>query len=122
MQAIGVYDSSDPEAHAHTRGIVLRAIDKLDRLGEDGVRALLGAGRKDESGDYTKGAELAPEQADIIMGFVSARRNTGAATCARLRELVGPPHRRRRRLQPLLQVAGIDRRRRAYRHRGCPGT
>jgi histidyl-tRNA synthetase len=92
MEAIGVYDPADPEAHAHTRGIVLRAIDKLDRLGEGGVRLLLGTGRKDDSGDYTKGAELSPEQADIIMGFVSARRDTGsttgAATCARLRELV----------------------------------
>ena len=35
---------------------VLRAIDKLDRLGIDGVGALLGQGRKDESGDFTKGA------------------------------------------------------------------
>src|SRR6185312_8551257 len=40
------------------RGIVLRAIDKLDRLGVEGVQALLGAGRKDESGDFTKGAGL----------------------------------------------------------------
>ena len=37
---------------------VLRAIDKLDRLGLEGVQLLLGAGRKDESGDFTKGAEL----------------------------------------------------------------
>jgi histidyl-tRNA synthetase len=37
---------------------VLRAIDKFDRLGEEGVRALLGEGRKDESGDFTKGAGL----------------------------------------------------------------
>jgi len=88
MEAIGLLDAADPETQAHTRGIVLRAIDKLDRLGEGGVRALLGAGRKDESGDYTKGAELSPEQTDIIMGFVAARRDTGAATCARLRELV----------------------------------
>ncbi|HSF93634.1 MAG TPA: histidine--tRNA ligase [Thermohalobaculum sp.] len=88
MEAIGVYDHTDPEAHAHARGIVLRAIDKLDRLGEDGVRLLLGAGRKDESGDFTKGADLSAEQADLVMGFVSARRDTGAATCARLRELV----------------------------------
>jgi histidyl-tRNA synthetase len=88
METIGLLDAANPETQAHTRGIVLRAIDKLDRLGEDGVRALLGAGRKDESGDYTKGAELSPEQTDIIMGFVSARRDTGAATCARLRELV----------------------------------
>ncbi|GGA06538.1 histidine--tRNA ligase [Neptunicoccus cionae] len=70
------------------RGIVLRAIDKLDRLGLDGVRALLGEGRKDASGDFTKGAGLSDEQADVVMGFMSAKRDTGAETCARLSELV----------------------------------
>ena len=70
------------------RGIVLRAIDKLDRLGVDGVRALLGAGRKDASGDFTKGAGLGDEQAEIVMGFMDAKRADGAATVARLRELV----------------------------------
>ncbi len=54
------------------RGIVLRAIDKLDRLGPDGVRALLGEGRKDESGDFTKGANLGVAQISIVMGFVEA--------------------------------------------------
>lgn len=73
----------------HERGIVLRAIDKIDRLGPDGVRALLGEGRKDESGDFTKGAGLSPEQAEVVMGFTTAKRDTGAATVARLRELVG---------------------------------
>lgn len=71
------------------RGIVLRAIDKIDRLGPEGVRALLGEGRKDESGDFTKGAGLSPEQAEVVMGFTSARRETGVATIARLQELVG---------------------------------
>ena len=71
------------------RGIVLRAIDKIDRLGPGGVRALLGEGRKDESGDFTKGAGLSAEQAEVVMGFTSAKRDTGAATVARLRELVG---------------------------------
>lgn len=70
------------------RGIVLRAIDKLDRLGLDGVRALLGAGRKDASGDFTEGAGLSDEQADVVMGFMDAKRDTGAETCARLLELV----------------------------------
>ena len=70
------------------RGIVLRAIDKLDRLGEDGVRALLGAGRKDESGDFTQGAGLGVAQADVIMGFMAARRDSAAETVARLSELV----------------------------------
>lgn len=54
------------------RGIVLRAIDKLDRLGPDGVRALLGEGRKDESGDFTKGAALGPNQVETVMKFVTA--------------------------------------------------
>ncbi|MEM8654108.1 MAG: histidine--tRNA ligase [Pseudomonadota bacterium] len=57
------------------RGIVLRAIDKLDRLGPDGVRALLGEGRKDESGDFTKGAGLSNAEAEIIMDFVDAKAN-----------------------------------------------
>ncbi|MEJ6478724.1 MAG: histidine--tRNA ligase, partial [Octadecabacter sp.] len=70
------------------RGIVLRAIDKLDRLGVDGVRALLGEGRKDESGDVTKGAGLSDAQADVVMGFMDAGRATGVETVARLRELV----------------------------------
>ncbi|MBV8978635.1 MAG: histidine--tRNA ligase [Alphaproteobacteria bacterium] len=48
-------------------GAVLRALDKFDRLGETGVRALLGEGRKDESGDFTKGAGLTPPQITQIM-------------------------------------------------------
>src|SRR5690349_16317344 len=54
----GVLDSIglDGEANSGKRLTVLRAIDKLDRLGKEGVRALLGHGRKDESGDFTKGA------------------------------------------------------------------
>ena len=51
------------------RLIVLRAIDKLDRLGADGVRQLLGDGRKDESGDFTKGAGLSQHSIDIILSF-----------------------------------------------------
>ncbi len=55
------------------RGIVLRAIDKLDRLGTDGVRALLKEGRKDESGDFTEGAGLSDPQADVVIGFLNAK-------------------------------------------------
>ncbi|MAQ84541.1 MAG: histidine--tRNA ligase [Maritimibacter sp.] len=88
MEVAGVLDPNDPEKFAAERGIVLRAIDKLDRLGEDGVRALLGEGRKDESGDFTKGAGLGPEQAGIVMGFMAARRDDGPATVAALRALV----------------------------------
>lgn len=89
MEVAGVLDPADPARFAEERGIVLRAIDKIDRLGEDGVRALLGAGRKDESGDFTKGAGLSDAQAEVVMGFVSAKRATGPETVARLRDLIG---------------------------------
>jgi histidyl-tRNA synthetase len=52
--------------------IVLRAIDKLDKFGAEGVRLLLGAGRKDESGDFTKGAGLAPAQIDAIVAYTES--------------------------------------------------
>jgi len=88
MEVAGVLDPADPSKFATERGIVLRAIDKLDRLGEAGVRALLGEGRRDESGDFTKGAGLGVAQADVILAFTSARRDSGVATAAALRGLV----------------------------------
>jgi histidyl-tRNA synthetase len=45
---------------------VLRAIDKFDRLKWSGVEALLREGRKDESGDFTKGAGLTPDQISFV--------------------------------------------------------
>jgi histidyl-tRNA synthetase len=94
------------------RGIVLRAIDKIDRLGVEGVSALLGPGRKDESGDFTKGAGLSAEQAHRILAFVApdakdedehlrqigtliASSAAGAAGLSELEQIVG-----------LLQAAG----------------
>lgn len=71
------------------RGIVLRAIDKLDRLGVDGVSALLGEGRKDESGDFTKGAGLSPEQAHRILAFVAPDAADEDAHLRQIGTLVG---------------------------------
>ncbi len=68
---------------------VLRAMDKLDRLGPDAVRALLGKGRKDESGDYTKGAQLESEAIETVMAFVGAGGGTPLDTLTRLEDLVG---------------------------------
>ncbi len=48
------------------RLIVLRALDKIDRLGWDEVKKLLGKGRKDKSGDFTKGANLSSKNIDLI--------------------------------------------------------
>ena len=57
----------------------MRAIDKLDRLGIDGVRMLLGKGRKDDSGDYTKGAELNDAQIDGIVGAITGKSDVAAS-------------------------------------------
>jgi histidyl-tRNA synthetase len=84
MEAIGL---GGPE-NAGRRLTVLRAIDKLDRLGPEGVRALLGEGRKDESGDFTKGAGLPAAAIDRVIAFTAAKRENGAATVAALRETV----------------------------------
>jgi histidyl-tRNA synthetase len=63
MESIGL----GGEENAGRRLTVLRAIDKLDRLGVSGVQELLGVGRKDESGDYTRGAELSAEQIQPVI-------------------------------------------------------
>ncbi len=66
MEAIGV----GGEENAARRLSVLRAIDKLDKFGTEGVKLLLGEGRKDESGDFTKGAGLDAEQIRKVLFFV----------------------------------------------------
>jgi histidyl-tRNA synthetase len=62
---------------AEKRLTAMRAIDKLDRLGIEGVRLLLGKGRKDESGDFTKGAELNEAQTKAIVGAISGDAKGG---------------------------------------------
>jgi len=64
---------------ADKRLTTMRAIDKLDRLGIDGVRMLLGKGRKDDSGDFTKGAELEETQIDAIVGAISGQVDSDAS-------------------------------------------
>jgi histidyl-tRNA synthetase len=68
---------------------VLRTIDKLDRLGRGGVSELLQEGRKDQSGDYTKGASLSASQVDIILVFIGAGDPSRGRVIDRLREMVG---------------------------------
>jgi histidyl-tRNA synthetase len=54
------------QEHAQHRLSILRAIDKLDKLGVSGVRQLLGQGRMDESGDFTKGVGLSESQLEKV--------------------------------------------------------
>jgi histidyl-tRNA synthetase len=65
LEAAGVVDSGQ-------KLTVLRAIDKLDKFGADGVELLLGEGRNDESGDFTKGAGLSPASIEIVLSGISS--------------------------------------------------
>ena len=58
------------DANVGKRLTVLRAIDKYDRLGRAGVAALLGEGRKDESGDFTRGAGLNAKQIESVLNYI----------------------------------------------------
>jgi histidyl-tRNA synthetase len=82
MEAASV---SDPAA----RGTVLRALDKFDKFGAEGVALLLGKGRKDESGDFTPGAGLSAAQTDLFLGFATARAGTRGETLDRLSNAAG---------------------------------
>jgi len=81
MEAIGLGGADN----AARRLVVLRAIDKLDRLGPDGVRLLLGPGRKDESGDFTRGAGLNDRQIDVIVAIL---RSSNAANLKQILDQV----------------------------------
>jgi histidyl-tRNA synthetase len=87
----GVLESIDlgGEANAGRRLTVMRAIDKLDRLGEEGVRLLLGPGRKDESGDFTKGAGLQHDAIDRVLASISPQRGSNAQIVAQLTSTIG---------------------------------
>lgn len=91
------------------RLIALRAIDKFDRLGWSGVSALLGEGRLDESGDYTKGANLPLGVATTIEAFLGSAgdgRRSRAETLDAIARAggLGPAGE-----AALQELAGIDR-------------
>ncbi|MBW8444120.1 MAG: histidine--tRNA ligase [Arenimonas sp.] len=79
MEAIGL----GGDENAARRLSVLRAIDKLDKFGPEGVKLLLGEGRKDESGDFTKGAGLDADQIDKLTNFVKAASSLDEARTIR---------------------------------------
>jgi histidyl-tRNA synthetase len=59
-------------AEDDTRAAVLRTIDKFDKVGEAGVRELLGKGRRDASGAYIDGVGLSEAQAGPVIAFLTA--------------------------------------------------
>jgi len=68
---------------------VLRAVDKLDRLGPEGVRLLLGEGRKDESGAFTKGAGLNAAGAEAVLAFTAAGAGGRIETLDQISNIIG---------------------------------
>ena len=83
LETMGLGDDIDK------RDAVLRTIDKFDKLGESGVRALLGKGRLDSSGAYIDGVGLSDAQADPVVAFLTAKAASSAATVENLRIAVG---------------------------------
>ncbi|MCO5158988.1 MAG: histidine--tRNA ligase [Aquamicrobium sp.] len=87
LEAIGL----GGEGNAGRRLTVLRAIDKLDKFGPEGVRLLLGKGRLDESGDFTKGAGLDEAGIGTVLSYIETGEvadNEGVAELAQIRALV----------------------------------
>ncbi len=68
---------------------VLRTIDKFDKVGEAGVRELLGKGRLDASGAYIDGVGLSEDQAEPVVAFLTSRGKSAAETLSNLRDAVG---------------------------------
>src|SRR6185369_1666848 len=82
LEAIGL----GGEENAGRRLTVLRAIDKLDKFSADEVRKLLGAGRWDGGeegkGDFTKGANLSADEADVVLAVTAKRDDWKEAIAA----------------------------------------
>jgi histidyl-tRNA synthetase len=86
---------------------VLRAIDKLDKVGPEGVRDLLGKGRMDPSGDFTKGAGLESKAIETILAFTAARAETLAATFKNLHAVVASSARGIEGVSELEEIASL---------------
>ncbi|MFP7570129.1 histidine--tRNA ligase [Marivita sp. S2033] len=82
LEATGVADESQRDA-------VLRTIDKFDKVGEAGVRELLGKGRLDASGAYIDGVGLNAEQSEPVISFLTSRGDSATETLSNLRNAVG---------------------------------
>ena len=85
LETAGIHPQA--EADAARRLTVLRAMDKFDKFGGEGVALLLGKGRRDESGDFTQGAGLDTAPIDTIVRFLEA---SSSAVDGRLIDRVAP--------------------------------
>ncbi|MEL7108709.1 MAG: histidine--tRNA ligase [Pseudomonadota bacterium] len=84
---------------------ILRALDKLDKFGVSGVADLLGEGRMDESGDFTKGAGLDVQSVKRVLAFAEAGRATRGETLEALGQAVGTSEEAQAGLAELAQIS-----------------
>ncbi|PWJ79750.1 histidyl-tRNA synthetase [Pseudaminobacter salicylatoxidans] len=103
LEAIGL----GGDENAGRRLTVLRAVDKLDKVGVQGVRDLLGKGRLDESGDFTKGAGLEEAAIGKVVAFIESGAADAARTTANLREVVAESPRGTEGVEELAQIAAL---------------
>ncbi|MCZ4353493.1 histidine--tRNA ligase [Roseovarius aestuarii] len=82
LEVMGLEDGPERDA-------VLRTIDKFDKVGEAGVRELLGKGRLDASGAYIDGVGLNPAQAEPVIAFLTSKGADAGSTLENLRAAVG---------------------------------
>ena len=91
LEAIGLGGDENAEKRLN----VLRSIDKLDKFGIEGVRQLLGEGRKDESGDFTPGVGLQDRHIDLVTRVFTEDPNSisieDKRANARIREALNLP-------------------------------
>ncbi|ACK49775.1 histidyl-tRNA synthetase [Methylocella silvestris BL2] len=103
LEAIGL----GGEENAGRRMTVLRAIDKLDKFGPEGVALLLGPGRKDESGDFTKGAGLERTAVERVLNYVAAQGEGTAQMLGVLRASVAGSQRGEEGVAELAEIAAL---------------
>ncbi len=81
--------SENPENIETKKLNVLRTIDKFDKVGESGVRELLGQGRLDSSGAFIDGVGLSDTQVEPVITFLTSKGENTAATLENLQVAVG---------------------------------
>ena len=95
------------EVRAEQAEDVLRQIDKFDKVGRDGVLALLTTGRKDDSGAMIEGVGLSEAQAQPVLAFLTSKGADNAATLANLRAAVGASAIGAEGVDELAEIAGM---------------
>jgi len=82
------------ENEADLRAAIMRTIDKFDKVGEEGVLALLTSGRRDASGAFIDGVGLEPTNAQRIIQYLTQKsvvydQGINVGRLASMRQAVG---------------------------------